>query len=233
MLIQKENKRWRVYQHANKFVHKRMGGKYSLAMDYTTLIVPGLNDSGPNHWQTWLEDRISGSLRVTQEEWHRPKIIPWARNVHDAILESENPVILIAHSFGVLASIVGAARIADHVAGALYVAPADPSKFTAAGEILPDNAQGWGSGLYNLIPKEPLGYPTILTASLNDPYMPFKRAGWWATKWQSRLVSLGFAGHVNITSGFGAWPGGEQLYQDLVHAADSEHTLLDQVLSWS
>ena len=198
-------------------------------MSYTTLIIPGLNNSGPEHWQSLLEAQIPGSRRVTQQDWSRPNIIPWARNVQKAILQSEEPVILIAHSFGVLASVIGATRVADRVAGALYVAPADPSKFTPFGEILSEAAQDWSTGLYNLIPKERLGYPTIIAASLDDPYMPFKRAAWWATKWQSRVVSLGNTGHVNVASGHGQWAAGEVLYRDIVNAAKSEKNLWDQV----
>lgn len=197
-------------------------------MAYMTLIVPGLNDSSPDHWQSLLESQNIAARRVTQTDWSRPQIIPWARNVQNAILESDDPVILVAHSFGVLACIVGASRVADRVAGALYVAPADPTKFTAAGEILPDEAQDWRTGLYNLIPKERLGYLSILAASMNDPYMPFKRAAWWATKWQSRLVTLGFAGHVNVASGHGHWPEGEVLYQEVVSAAQSEQPIWTQ-----
>lgn len=202
-------------------------------MSYTTLIIPGLNDSGPDHWQSLLEAKTPGARRVTQPDWSRPNIIPWARNVQKAILESDNLVILVAHSFGVLASIVGAARVADKIAGALYVAPADPSKFTPAGEILPETAQDWRTGLYNLIPKERLWYPTILAASLDDPYMPFKRAAWWATKWQTRMVSLGHAGHVNIESGYGQWPAGEALYRDILAIAESEQSLWSQISSWA
>lgn len=30
------------------------------------LIVPGLNDSGPAHWQTWLQGLHRGAVRVQQ-----------------------------------------------------------------------------------------------------------------------------------------------------------------------
>lgn len=159
-------------------------------MEYTTLIVPGLNNSGAHHWQTLLQEKLPNTRRVKQSDWGSPKIIPWARNVHNAILEADSPVILVAHSFGVLASVVGACRVSDKVAGALYVAPADPVKFTSAGQTLSEAAQNWDTGLYNLIPKERLGYPTIVAASQDDPYMAFKRAAWWATKWQTRFISL-------------------------------------------
>lgn len=202
-------------------------------MEYTTLIVPGLNNSGTKHWQTHLEARLQNVHRVNQDNWSCPKIIPWARHVQNAILEAKSPVILVAHSFGVLASVVGASRVADKVAGALYVAPADPVKFTSTGQTLSEVLQNWDTGLYNLIPKEGLGYPTIVAASQNDPYMAFKRAAWWATKWQARLVSLGYSGHVNIESGHGEWPQGEHLYQDILKAADLDQSLDFPVFKWA
>ena len=201
-------------------------------MEYTTLIVPGLNNSGSNHWQTLLEEKLSNARRVNQTDWDSPKIIPWARNVQNAILEAESPAILIAHSFGVLASVVGASRVTDKVAGALYVAPADPVKFTSAGQILSEAAQNWDTGLYNLVPKERLGYPAIVAASQDDPYMAFKRAAWWATKWHCRFISLGFAGHVNANSGYGDWPEGEMLYQDLIETAEQDRLLQPNRFNW-
>ncbi len=43
----------------------------------TTLIVPGLKSSGPTHWQTWLERRIAGSVRVAQANWNDPQLPVW------------------------------------------------------------------------------------------------------------------------------------------------------------
>ena len=30
------------------------------------LVLPGLNGSGPGHWQSWFESEITGALRVQQ-----------------------------------------------------------------------------------------------------------------------------------------------------------------------
>ena len=35
----------------------------------TTLIVPGLHGSGPDHWQSWFERRIPNCVRVVQSDW--------------------------------------------------------------------------------------------------------------------------------------------------------------------
>lgn len=192
-------------------------------MNYQTLIIPGLKGSGTHHWQSWLQKRVPDATVVDQENWDNPLIVPWARAVNHAIRNARDPVILVAHSFGVLASVMGAASIADKVVGALFVAPADPSRFTVAGDRVVEDSLHHESGLYNYIPKESLGYPSTLVASLNDPCISFKQAATWATRWNSRLVSIGHAGHVNVESGYGAWPNGLTLYQELVASATIHH----------
>ena len=41
-------------------------------MQHTTLIVPGLNDSGPGHWQSWMESQLPDARRVRQIDWGEP-----------------------------------------------------------------------------------------------------------------------------------------------------------------
>lgn len=185
------------------------------------------------HWQTWFETQISGSLRVIQDDWDKPHITPWAKTVERAIIEAREPSFIIAHSFGVLASIMGAANVADKVAGALFVAPADPSRFTIDGKRIANDSSELDTGLFNYIPKKPLGYPCVLAVSINDYCMPFKRSAWWSKIWGARLVSLGNAGHVNAESGFGPWPEGLALYNDVVKAAKSEPAKWMQFESWA
>lgn len=202
-------------------------------MTTTTLIVPGLHNSGPDHWQTWIESQIPGALRVEQDDWANPTIKPWAERVERAIINADKPVFIIAHSFGVLASIIGAAAVADQVSGALFVAPADPSRFTISGDRINNDSSELNTGLFNYIPKEHLGYPSILAASMNDYCMPFKRTAWWSNTWGARLISFGNAGHVNTESGFGKWPEGLALYKDLVKTVDLENRKWSQFIRWA
>jgi len=55
-----------------------------------------------------------------------------------------------------------------------------------------------------------------VVASSNDPYCPVRTAGAYARSWGSEFVRLPNAGHINIDSGFGAWPLGLALLQSLV-----------------
>lgn len=202
-------------------------------MAYKTLIVPGLHNSGPDHWQTWLEGYIGSAVRVHQEDWRRPAIGQWATNVKQAIESSEERIILVAHSFGVLASIVAASIVPDRVAGALYVAPADPSRFSLSGQRMNQDSSELQTGLFELMPIEKLGYPVVLAASTNDDCMPFKRTAWWSKKWGARLISLGDAGHVNSEAGFGPWPQGLDLYNDVVNRSRINDREWNQLIRWA
>ncbi|MCA3443995.1 MAG: alpha/beta hydrolase [Rhodobacter sp.] len=88
---------------------------------------------------------------------------------------------------------------------ALLVAPAEPARSHRLAPFSP-------------VPTVPLGVPACVVASRNDPWMSFGHAAALARCWQARLVDLGFAGHVNVASGYGPWPGGLRL-RDALRAA--------------
>ncbi len=159
------------------------------------LIVPGLGGSGPHHWQTWWQARESTAERIEQEDWNEPDLERWSARVGEYLQRSPEPAWLVAHSFGCLASVNAGMAEPRRVAGALLVAPADPARF----------------GLAAALPREPLGFPSILVASANDPWMKFARAAHWSRRWGSRLINLGRAGHINAESGYGPWPRGPAL----------------------
>ena len=86
------------------------------------LIVPGLGDSGPGHWQTLWENEHPEYRRVTQRDWNDPDLNEWAASIDRAIRNSAAPSVLVAHSFGCLAVARRAAICRDGILGALLVA---------------------------------------------------------------------------------------------------------------
>lgn len=162
------------------------------------LVVPGLNGSGPDHWQSWIEPLI-GATRVEQADWSQPDIDLWSTRVADAVRLTPGRVWLVAHSFGCLASAVATQTVGELIAGALFVAPASPDRF----------------GITERIPATPFAFPAVVAASRNDPWMTFPAAKKWAELWGAQLVDLGDAGHVNSESGHGAWPEGLTLFRRL------------------
>lgn len=163
------------------------------------LIVPGRGNSGPGHWQTWLEGELAASRRIEQDDWDAPWLLDWMVRLRDGIDAAPGPALLVAHSFGCLAAVAAGLARPERVAGALLVAPADP----------------WRFGIPDVLLEEPLPFPSILVASENDPWMSLAGARRWAGLWGSRLVSLGEAGHINGDSGYGPWPQALALLDEL------------------
>jgi uncharacterized protein len=184
------------------------------AAQEVTLIVPGFRGSGAGHWQTWMESQVTGSRRVSGIDWDQPVLTDWAELIRREIDRAPAPVWLVAHSFGCLATVLAARDRAERIAGALLVAPADPERFSPTG-LRAGTAQASTVGLSPLLPRSPLGFPSVVVASCNDPWMSLPRVSRWARRWGSELIDLGRAGHVNPDSGFGPWPEGLALLRAL------------------
>ncbi|MFA5121104.1 RBBP9/YdeN family alpha/beta hydrolase [Zavarzinia sp.] len=170
------------------------------------LIVPGLGNSGPGHWQSHWQAELPRARRLEQAEWERPRLADWLPRAIAAI-EAVPGAVLVAHSLGcVLTAHVAAARPDLDIAGALLVAPADVEQRGRAPDFLADFAP---------VPRDALPFPAIVVASRNDPYMDFGRACDWAGRWGARVVDAGPAGHINVASGHGAWAAGRALLAEL------------------
>lgn len=79
------------------------------------------------------------------------------------------------------------------------------------------------------MPEQPLPFPSLIVGSLNDPYMSFDRLRHVSTRWGSRLVDLGHAGHINVASGFGRWQRGYDLLTVLNGIARREQPSVNAV----
>lgn len=165
----------------------------------TTLIVPGLYGSGVEHWQSWFEKQIPDCVRVVQSDWSTPDLARWSARLRRELNRVPGRIWIVAHSFGCLASVNVAADSSERIAGMMLVAPADPQRF----------------GLQNVISSNVLGAHSIVVASSNDRWMSIDRAAAWADAWGSQLINLGAAGHINVSSGHGAWPRGLDIYSSL------------------
>lgn len=165
-------------------------------------IIPGLGNSGPEHWQTWLETTGSNFRRIEQAEWDAPDCGDWVANIEAAIAGIDPAtVVLIAHSLG-CATIAHWARIHQRpIKGALLVAPSDIEApvytFPATG--------------FTPVPLEPLPFKTIVVASTNDEWVSAERAQFFAESWGSEIVFVGNAGHINAASGYGEWHEGLEI----------------------
>ena len=168
--------------------------------DADILIIPGLGGSGPEHWQTRWEAKLPTARRVEQEDWDRPVKHAWSARIADAVAESTRPVVIVAHSLGVIAAADAlAACDPARLAGAFLVAPPDAPRLAEIPNVDP---------AFVPYPSELLPCPGVLVGSTNDPYGPIEAAEGLAKMWGLRFVDAGAAGHINTASGHGPWPEG-------------------------
>ena len=163
------------------------------------LLLPGWQDSGPDHWQS-LWEREHGYRRVQQHDWMRPLRGDWCARLQEVLLECDGPALLVAHSLGCQLVAAWAAHTgqAHRVRAALLVAPPDVER-----EDLRNLLPSWSP-----IPMRPLPFASCLVASRDDPYCDFDRAGTMASAWGAEFVDCGARGHINAQSGIGAWASG-------------------------
>ena len=65
--------------------------------DTPVLILPGIGNSGPQHWQTLWELRHSQWRRVNLGEWDGPVCEDWVRALDVAVQACSSPPVLVAH----------------------------------------------------------------------------------------------------------------------------------------
>lgn len=176
---------------------------------HSFLVLPGLGNSGPDHWQSHWERLDPSCERVLQSNWDTPQCQDWVARLDHVIGKRRSPAVLVAHSSAcALVAHWAASASSEHLArvqGALLVAPSDPE-----GPNYPIGPVGFGP-----VPLSALPFESVLVASADDPYVDPGRARQYADAWGSRFVLLQSAGHINASSGFGPWPEGYVLLDSL------------------
>lgn len=179
--------------------------------EMTILTVPGLDGSGPEHWQTYWDYGLDNCRRVQMGDWRFPVRSTWVERLDREIRRAPRPVLLAAHSLGCLAVAWWAKErwslvYEDLVEGAFLVAPPDVERSDAPERIR----------TFSPTPRERLPFPSLLMASRNDRYARFETSRRIAQMWGSELVDAGYAGHINADSGLGHWPEGLALLGSLI-----------------
>ena len=178
----------------------------------TIVIVPGLRDHVPEHWQTLLEARLAKVACVPRRKGDKLSCAAWVAELDGTLEGVSGPVVLVAHSAGVMITVHWAKQHRRPIQGALLAAPADlelplPEGYPTQ-QVLRDN--GWLP-----TPRSRLPFPTIVAASTNDPLGRFDRVAELADAWGSRLVDVGAVGHLNPASGYGEWPRALEFIREL------------------
>jgi predicted alpha/beta hydrolase family esterase len=169
------------------------------------LLLPGIGNSGPDHWQTLWQQAEPRMRRVGQHDWEQPQLKDWLEALEAAVAGTAGDAILVAHSLGCLLVAHWGLQTRRKIAGAMLVAPPDPS-----GPAFPAAARSFAP-----LPQQRLPFPSMVVASSNDPYgsIAFSRNA--ARAWGSLYRSVGPCGHINAASGLGHWKAGRMLLWEL------------------
>lgn len=178
----------------------------------TLVLVPGLRDETPGHWQAILARQWPGAVSLPALGRRNIDLTARMAQIEDAVRPIKGPVVLVAHSGGVIATVHWARRTRAAVRGALLATP--PLFEGPLGPEFPTLAEfrrhGWAP-----IPRSRLPFPSIVAASRNDPLGSYEGVCELAQAWGARLFDLGDSGHLNPASGFGPWPAASELVREL------------------
>lgn len=178
-------------------------------MNSPVLVVPGIGNSGPSHWQSVWQAAFPDWQRLAADDWDQVVCDDWVAAIERQLAAIGRDPMIVAHSLGCLAVVHWATRSTRNIRGALLVAPPDPASTAFPREA----ASGFAP-----VPLQRLRFPTTVVASSNDPYgsMDYVRA--CTSAWGSELVEAGAKGHLNAASNLGNWPEGFQLLERMKSA---------------
>lgn len=209
----------------------------------TVLIIPGLRDHVAEHWQTLLEARLVNVRSVPPAEIDKLNCANRVARIQAELEKIQGPVILVAHSAGVLMTIHWAVKYQHdlkennlnvndlkgstpqsyYIQGALLATPPDLNQSWPAHYPSPESLkqEGWSP-----VPDQRLAFPSIVVASTNDYLASYDVVAEMANTWGGELVNLGDVGHLNPAAGFGPWSQAEQFIAQLDQIEQLENSVM-------
>lgn len=171
----------------------------------SVLILHGWNGSGPEHWQTWLADRLrSRGVAVRYPDLPAcatPCPDRWGAALHPELAElpDDGERVVVCHSLACVLWLREAARIEQPVDRVVLVAPPGPeAEVPELAHFYPTRAER------DAVARA--ARETRLVCSDDDPYCPRGAAHVWGEPLQLTTDLLPGTGHLNIEAGFGPWP---------------------------
>ena len=172
------------------------------------LILPGWQNSGPDHWQSHWEHDFSAQ-RVNQKDWIKPVCEEWLLALDNAIESTREPIVLICHSLGCLTVARWAQSFRTHhakIKGAFLVSPPDLTQDGAPPEL----------ASFLLVPAIPLPFPSLVIGTSNDPWASMIYFEQIAKAWGSSFMNVGAKGHLGSDSTVANWPEGKKLLSEFL-----------------
>lgn len=176
---------------------------------FRILLLPGLGDSGPTHWQTHWESAHPEFKRVIQDDWETPTASDWVARLHQYIAADSSPALLVAHSLACNLVVRWAMQHSGPVVAAMLVAPSD-----VEAPSYPAGTTG-----FTPMPLHRLPFASIVLTSSNDEYVSVRRARHFAEAWGAEFLLLGERGHIGSAADLGLWPEGMAILERLVQGA--------------
>lgn len=168
-----------------------------------TLVIPGWNGSGPEHWQSWLEGELNSAGRATRRpafaDVDKPDLAQWLAAVRDAVSDlPADGYDVVAHSLGAVLWLHHVADPGDSPRAARVALVAPPSPQLQIAEFFPppmdiDTVRRGADG-------------TVLVAGDDDEFLPEGIAEAYARPLKMAATVIEGGGHLNTESGYGAWP---------------------------
>lgn len=190
-----------IYRHC---VHLTRGTQ---TMKSSVILIPGIGNSGPSHWQTIWEAKYPNIFRVQQTDWDHPDCDQWAAQLDDAVRCADHPPVLVAHSLGCLVACKWASLSSWPIKAVLLVAVPDPAR-----PSFPKEASGFSSPTVDIRRRR-----VVMVSSTDDPFSTALYSQQCALAWDTEHIDLGAKGHINADSGLGEWNDGWDIVQRLLN----------------
>lgn len=175
-------------------------------MQASVILIPGISNSGPTHWQTLWEAKYPNTIRLQQADWDHPDCDKWAERLEVLVCSVQEPPVLVAHSLGCLVACKWAAQSSRPIKAALLVAVPDP-----AGPSFPQEATG-----FSALPSDLGGRRVVMVSSTDDPFSSPLYTQQRAVVWNAQHIAAGSLGHINAASGLGDWDQGWKIVEQLL-----------------
>lgn len=171
-----------------------------------TVIVPGWQGSGPDHWQSWLADTLRAGGREVRDpdlpDLGAPQLAAWLAGLRAALHGlPDDGFDVVAHSLGAVLWLHHVATPSDspHPARVALVAP--PSPQTTIPELAPFFPVPLG---IDVVRRSADG--TVLVGGDADPYTPEGIAMAYGRPLKMPTTIVEGGGHLNPEAGYGPWP---------------------------
>ena len=177
----------------------RFTERLSITERFPVLLVPGTPESGAGRREeAWLR-HLPRFLRVDVPEPDHQDLDHLSRAIVETAVTFAEPVIVLAHGFGCLATVQASSLQSHVIAGAVLISPVDPAGFRSA------------SRLAKVTPD----FPTVLALRKNGSSINPVRAQELAYNWGSDLISFGVPTDTRSPTGYAGWKVGLDLLEHL------------------